>query len=238
MADSSTRSKAAAVLAEQERLRRRRALRSYALIGLVLFVVAAALWLVQDRFGAPDEVTPVGETALVIGPDDAPHTVVVYEDFLCPFCGQLEAATSDGLEELAADGKVQVEYRPFVLLSHLGDYSERSLTAFAAVVLTSDEAVAKEFHDLLFSEQPSETGSKPSDEDLVALAVQAGADEEAVRAALDDGTAEKWADQATKDAEAAGVDKIGTPLVLLDGEFYEDGRTVEERGENLLAQLD
>lgn len=233
MAD--TRSKAAAVLAEQERLRRRRALRSYALVGLVLLVVAAALWLVQDRFGQGD-VDPVGEHALVLGEDDAPHTVVIYEDFLCPACGAFEGATADGLEELAADGKVQVEYRPFVLLDWVGDYSERSLEVFAAVLETADATVAKEFHDLLFAEQPAEDGDKPSDDELVALAVEAGADEDALRGALEDGSAAKWAENATEDADDAGV--RSTPTVLLDGELWEDGRTAEERGENLLAELD
>ena len=46
----------------------------------------------------------------------APVKVVVYEDFLCPFCRQLETSTRDFLHQDAAKGKVQVEYRPFQLL--------------------------------------------------------------------------------------------------------------------------
>ena len=45
---------------------------------------------------------------------------MIYEDFLCPFCGALEAATHDDLAALAADGQVRVTYRPFVLLSQVG----------------------------------------------------------------------------------------------------------------------
>lgn len=181
--------------------------------------------------GASDYGVTIGET-------DAPHEVIIYEDFLCPFCGALEAETRDDLAELAAEGKVLVEYRPFDLLSQsFGDYPIRAANAFAVVLEESGPEVAKEFHDLLFENQPSEQAPDSlSDDDLVDLAVEAGATESDVRAGIEDLAQEDWVTAATKEAKDAGV--TGTPTVLLDGEVFDDGRTVQDLADNLIAELD
>jgi hypothetical protein len=99
--------------------------------------------------------------------------VVVYEDFLCPFCRQLETSTRDFLHQDAAKGSVQVEYRPFQLLPD--DYSRRALDAWATVLQKGTPAQALRFHDLLYDEQPYEQAAhKPGVAALRALARKAG----------------------------------------------------------------
>ncbi|GAB6985766.1 DsbA family protein [Nocardioides pyridinolyticus] len=232
-------SRATAALEEQQRQERRR--RSLMIGGVVvaLAAVVALVLVLQSVFGGgvDEERVPAAnsEFGLTIGPDDAPHTVVIYEDFLCPYCGELERATRDDLAQLAADGQVQVEYRPFNLLSSLGDYSERSAGAFSIVLEQSGPEVAKEFHDLLFDHQPDESGPFPSDADLVDLAVEAGADEADVRDAIESEEGEQWVADATRAADDAGVQ--GTPTVLLDGEVFQDGRTIDDMADNLISRL-
>lgn len=182
--------------------------------------------------GAVDPAT--APTSVVVGPADAPHQVIVFEDFLCPFCGELEQETGDELAELAEQGRVRVEYRPFELLSQF-DYSSEALEVFAGVLLQGDQQVAKAVHDRLYDEQPAESGPYPSQDELVALAVEAGADEAALRAALEEGSAEELAERATQEAVGAGV--RGTPTIVVDGEVFQDGRTVEELGANLIAAV-
>jgi protein-disulfide isomerase len=226
---------AAALEAQQAAERRRRA----TMIGgavLVLAVAVGALLLLQNVFKTEVDAPAAGsEFGLTIGPDDAPHEVVVYEDFLCPYCGEFEAASRDGLQELAADGKVRVEYRPFNLLSSVGDYSERSAGAFSIVLDEAGPDVAKKFHDLLFENQPEESGPFPSNADLVDLAVEAGADEADVRDAIENEEGADWVADATQAAKDAGVG--GTPTILLDGEVFQDGGSMEEIAENLIDQL-
>ncbi len=205
----------------------------------VLLLVVTTGFLVTRARDASDDVAAApagsGSYGVAIGEPTAPHSVVIYEDFLCPYCGQLEQATRDDLARLAEDGAVHVEYRPYELLGHIGDYSARSAAVFAVVLEESGPAAAKRFHDLLFEHQPSESGPFPSDEHLVALAVQAGADEDRVRDGLRAGTGDAWVDQATRAAETAGV--RGTPTVLLDGATFTDGRTIQELADNLVAEL-
>jgi hypothetical protein len=90
---------------------------------------------------------------------------------------QRDTAGDEGAAPAAAAGDVYVEYRPFELLSQFGDYSLRATNAFAVVLDTAGPEVAKEFHDRLYAEQPSEQGPFPDDEWLVELAVESGAEE-------------------------------------------------------------
>lgn len=172
--------------------------------------------------------------SLTVGEKSAPHTVVIYEDFLCPYCDQFELASSDQLGRLAQQGKVYLDYRPFHLLQPA--YSSQALNAFAVVLKTSGPEVAKKFHDLLYRNQPHEEGPFPAMSKLVDLAVQAGADESKVKAGIEDTNSQKsWVDGATQAAEDAGVQ--GTPTILLDGKTYQNGSTVPQIAANLIKAI-
>jgi protein-disulfide isomerase len=230
--------RAAAAVAEQRRQeRRRRNLMVGGVVAIVLLIVAVGYFVARSLDTTNDVSAPAAgsEFGLTVGPDDAPDKVVVYEDFLCPFCADFEAASRDDLKQLAADGKVQVEYRPFNFLSSLGDYSARSAGAFSIVLDKSGAEVAKKFHDLLYENQPDEKGPFPSDDDLADLAVEAGAKDADVRDAIANNAGQDWVDGATESASSAGVQS--TPTVLLNGEVFQDGRDQEEIAKNLIAKL-
>src|SRR3954467_1380723 len=151
--------RAAAALRERQQEERRRRNLMVGGVLLALLVVVVGGYLLSRALDTTNDVSAPAAGSrygVTIGPSDAPHDVVIYEDFLCPFCGELESATRDDLAQLAADGKVRGEYRPFNLLSNLGDYSERSAAAFSVVLDTKGPVVAKKFHDLLYENQPSE----------------------------------------------------------------------------------
>ena len=219
-AQASRADRAAAAVHEQQRAERRR--RNLMVGGVVLVllavVVGGTLWVrasdPTDDVAAPSAGD--GGYGLAVGDPGAPHEVVIYEDFLCPFCGELERSSSDELGRLADDGRLFVEYRPFELLSRLGDYSRRSTNAFAVVLQASGPEVAQEFHDLLFENQPEEGGDYPDDDQLVAWAVEAGAGEDDVRPGIEGLEQADWVDEATQAALDAGVQ--ATPTVILDGE--------------------
>jgi protein-disulfide isomerase len=227
--------RAAAAMAEQRRQEsRRRNLMIGGVVLAVLAVVVLGFFISRSLDTTSDVSAPAAGSSygVTIGPDDAPNEVVVYEDFLCPYCGEFESKTRTDLAQLAADGKVQVEYRPFNLL---GDYSARAAGAFSIVLDKSGPDVAKKFHDLLYENQPSESGPFPDDSDLVTLAVQAGAKEADVKAPIEANEGADWVDRATKAAEKAGV--TGTPTILLNGKVFQDYRTSDELASNLLAAL-
>ncbi|MBM7515913.1 DsbA family protein [Nocardioides nitrophenolicus] len=224
--------------AQKKRESRRRVLTIAGVLAVMVLIVGGSIvisLLNKDEVKAADAGS--SDYGVTIGSADAPHSVVIYEDFLCPYCGELERATRKDLEQLAADGKVQVEYRPFDLLSRIGDYPIRATSAFAVVLEKSGPEVAKKFHDLLYENQPSEKDpGAVTNDDLVKFAVEAGATEGDVRADIENVAQKAWVDKATKEAADSGV--TGTPTILLDGEVFQSGRTIDEMASNLISELE
>lgn len=224
---SKTEARAAERAARLEELKReakaqerRRNLMVGGVVAAVVAIVATVLVLVT--LGNQDvDATAAGESdyGLVVGSTDAPREVVIYEDFLCPFCGQLELTVRERLDAAVEAGEANVEYRPLGFLGRIDDYSPEAANAFAVVLDASGPEVARKYHDLLFDEQPPESGPFPDTDDLVELAVEAGAREGDVRPGIEDMAFEGWVDAANEAASQEGVNS--TPSVFVDGERIE-----------------
>ena len=234
--------RAAAARAERERRERRRQLLTMVGAALAIVLVVAVGFafnsMRDDSRSASEAATippPGSAYGMTIGPDSAPHQVVVYEDFLCQVCGEFERAGRKQLAQLAAQGKVQIEYRPVVLLSKLGTYSAASTLMWWLVLGHDGLHVAKTFHDLLFVQQPSEQGPFPSRDDLYQVAGRAGADTDALKASVESAEGTQEVADATKKAESLGIK--GTPTVLLDGKPFTDWRTPSELAQNLVQAV-
>lgn len=182
--------KAASIRAEQARKERNRRVAMVAGIVVLLgAIVAGGAWYGsggQDESPTTTAAAPVsaGTTGLKVGDKDAPVKVIVYEDFQCPYCRELENSTRTFLRENAAKGKVYVEYLPIHLLRSL-PYSEKALNAFAAVLHNSTPQAALKLHDLLYDHQPYEQSSDSvTNGDIAKWVKEAGGDNPAVRDAM------------------------------------------------------
>lgn len=237
------RERAAAVRREQERAERRR--RSLVIGGVVAVVLTLLLgigYAVQSSRDSTGQVASapsgvVEEYAVPRGDPDAPVTVTVFEDFMCPFCGDLEEASSELLTDRVEAGDVQVHYRVVAWLNRFSegsDYSTRAMNAVGVVLDTAGQDAAARMHDLLFEEQPEEGTEGLTDDRLVELAVEAGADEEAVAGPIRDRKFEQWTENASDEASKDGVAQ--TPTVLVDGEVVEF-ETIDELVERMDAAI-
>lgn len=216
--------RAKAERAERLRKEKQRRRLTYGGVGLALaLVVGLAVWWVSNSFKIDETAAvPQGVTSsygLKLGEPDAEHEVVIYEDFICPACKSFEEAFDGTLEAAVEDGTATVEYRVLNLLQQYGDYSERTANAFAVVLDAAGPEVAKEFHDILYAEQPAEDGDHPDDAWLIEKAVEAGAEESAVADGIEELKFEGWVANAEKAATSEGIQ--GTPTVLVDGQAIE-----------------
>ena len=193
----------------------------------------AASTSAPEAAAAPDGAVE-GGTAFVLGPDDAPVTVDVYEDYLCPGCANFEEANRDQLAALAEEGAAQVRYRPIAFLDRASDdrYSTRALNAAGVVADAAGIEAFRTFSEALFAELPAEGGPGLTDERLVELAAEAGASGDAVAEGITGLRFEEWTRAVTDAAGRAGV--RGAPTVLVDGRPL-DAPTVKRLGEAVRA---
>jgi len=230
--DLSRTEKAAAIRAAQvKKERTRKVSLIVGIVAVLSAIVAAGTWLGGGTSTPTDnssvEVT-AGSGSVIVGDAAAPVKVVIYEDFLCPYCRQLEASTRDFLRENAAKGKVQVEYRPINLLRDF-TYSARALNAWAAVLKNASPQAALELHDLLFEKQPYEQSSDATtDADIAALVEEVGAGSEEVTAAMKVVDEEFFA-AADQVVQAQGI--VGTPTVAINGKILSGLSVIQLRSQ-------
>ena len=166
---------------------------------------------------APQHLTHTG--AISVGHADAPVTVEIYYDYMCPACGAFEKVNGSELDRLVADGVARVELRPIAFLDEQSSgtkYSTRSATALAAVADAAPDRVW-EFHTALYGQQPAEGSQGLSDEQIAEIAADSGVPADVVEGFTDD-TFRPWVASMTQEAFDSGVQ--GTPTVKIDGEVF------------------
>jgi len=223
----SRREEMAALLAERKRAERRKQVLTQVGIGalLVALVVGITVAVLVTRDGddgpvaVPSGLTPDGSVRF--GAADAAVTLEVVEDFQCPACRQLEAAAGEVLADYREADDVAVEYHPIAFLDRAStdEYSSRALNASMCVLDDAGPDAWMAMHDALYDEQPQEGGAGLPDGTLVSMAVDAGADEDAVASCIGDRTYDKWGEQQTDRFFDDGGQ--GTPTVFVDGEQVE-----------------
>ncbi len=168
---------------------------------------------------------------------DAPVDVTVYLDFMCPFCGQFEAANGPVLAEKVAAGEVAVTYHVVSILDSQSAgtfYSTRAANA-AAVVAERDPEHYADFVTALFADQPAEGTAGLTDEEIADVAADAGVPAEVTEqftatvtgTYTADGeeregtwrTYAPWVAAVTQQA-AADLGELRTPTVLIDDEPF------------------
>ena len=241
----SAAARAAAVRAEQDRAERRRNLLIVGAVVAAILAIVVGGFLFQsmrDTTGEADNAptgtvstATAGDVAVAaadryglgVGNPDAKVKVEIFEDFLCPFCAQFESASREQLREDVEAGKAYLVYRP---ISFLNDYSVRAQNAFAVVLNKSGPDVALKLHDLLFENQPSETGKMPSDQWLIEQAVAAGAKAADVTDGIENLAYKQWVINSTDEASKRLV--TGTPTIFVNGTAVKDVTSMDD----LLAQ--
>lgn len=204
-------------------------------------LVVPALDEVEGPSTAVDGAIPVSAAGVGEAAADG-TTVTVYFDFMCPYCGQFDAANGAELEKLAAQEGVTVEYRPISFLDGTSQgtfYSTRAANALAVVAQEDPENMVA-FMTALYANQPEEGSSGLSDTEIAEIATEAGVPAEVTEqftatvdgtyeVATDDGTEERegtwrtfspWVAAATQQADT-DLGGVSTPSVLIDGEKFE-----------------
>ncbi|WP_306894350.1 DsbA family protein [Agromyces albus] len=164
-------------------------------------------------------------------PDDSGTVanIVMYIDYLCPFCGQFEKTNSESIRTMIESGAATLEVHPIAILTNKSAgtrYSARAANASACVANSSPESFF-DFNALLFENQPDEGSTGFTNDEIKALAQEAGVSSRStIDKCIDDEQFKAWVGDATNRALTSKVPNsdlesiTGTPTVLVNGNQY------------------
>lgn len=217
------------------------ALAGVAVVVILLIVFAVFQWnrgggdaVRNDGYGSAHdpavEVALDSDGAIVLGKPKVAKTLDIYEDPLCPACGQMEKVNGQEIAQQVDEGKLAVRYRLVNFLdsrSGSKDYSTRAVAANECVAQDGNGPVYAKFHELLFTtKQPSEGGSDHDNKELAAIAKEAGASDSVAKCITSGDRADTARAHATAALKALGDALNGpaaTPSVFLDGKKVDRG---------------
>ncbi|MBP2453209.1 DsbA family protein [Mycolicibacterium lutetiense] len=190
---------------------------------VVLFAVGLVFYIVTTGHKRPasGEARAVHVAAPSVitkeGTSEPKVTLSLYEDFLCPACGNLEQLLGPTINKLIDTGAVAVDYHMVAILDKMGNgYSSR---AGGAAYCVADQSIDsfRRFHSALFTPgiQPAEGGGVyPDNARIIELARQAGAAGDVP----DCITKARYVEMVQGMAAAAGINS--TPTIQFNGEEY------------------
>jgi protein-disulfide isomerase len=193
---------------------------------IVIFAVALVYYILtsHDKKGGTSgqgDTVRVTSSKLVTQPGTSkPKAVVsVYEDFLCPYCGNFERTFGPTVSKLIDIGAIAADYS---IVSGLDNPTNQNYSsrAGAAALCVADESMDafRRFHTALFSKdiQPNERGTSfPDNARLIELAREAGV----VGKVPDCINSGKYLSKVTGEAAAAKIK--GIPTIKINGDNYE-----------------
>lgn len=218
---------------EQERAAREKRIRKVVMISVVGVVAVALIgvvvWMVlganrqqpaaSAAAASAAEIGAVHSDALVLGKDNAPVTLDVYQDYMCPYCGQFERANRADLQQLVDNGTVRLVIHPLAFLDAQSSGTRYSSRASNAVVTVAqyqpDKLLA--FNAILYEQQPAENSQGLSDDQIAELARTAGVDDATIKRFAADSNA-GFVTSLTQAAFDGGIK--GTPTVKINGEVF------------------
>ena len=215
----------AVAAARAERQRRNRIIITASVCAVLLVVVIGAVsWAVYEA-NKPKTIPTASITAnypvkldkgtVVAGKDSAKVKIEIYEDFMCPYCGDLERGSGKQMQQALNNGTLQVRYRIVDLLKNSSTppgYSDRAANIAFGTVAAGKFA---EFHWSLYHHQPEEGGPGYSNDQMIDLATRLGVDKDKITKVVKQKTYKKYPAQQLKAMQQAGLS--GTPAVINNG---------------------
>ena len=182
---------------------------------VVLVALGALVVVLNNQASAPGTAPQsaiINEETWAITFGDGEDAVDTYVDFMCPICGNFEKSYGEQLQTAAANGDITLNIHPVSILNRASQNTAYSTRAGSAMYCAAVEApdAALDFFNALFVNQPEENSAGLTDDELAAMAEQAGAG--AAADCIADGTYMDFVD-----AQTDAHDIQGTPTVEVNG---------------------
>lgn len=152
------------------------------------------------------------------GSKDAPVTIILFDDFECPFCGRLHATFEDVKKEFG--DKLRIVFVNLPLKFH-----KNAIPMAKASLAAQKQGKFWEMYDKLFTEQPIWKKENDLGAYLEKTAKDLGIDPVKFKKDMDDPKTAEMVDKDSKFAEKIGI--RGTPASFVNGRFVGGAYPVE-----------
>jgi len=157
-----------------------------------------------------------------IGPADAAVTIVEYSDFQCPFCARAEEIVQGEVLKAYGD-KVAFVYKQFPLTS-IHPWAEPASMIGLCLYKQNGNPAYWKFHEAVFKAQ-KDVPNEGFEDKLLAMAKDAGGDQEKVKACFEAGETKALVDATLEEAEAIGVNS--TPTFFINGKRLSGAQSLD-----------
>lgn len=141
-----------------------------------------------------------------MGNENAKVKIIVFSDFLCPYCAQLHEQLNETIAK--EPNKIGVNVRTFIIHEEAAIMSK---AAYAAGL----QGKYKEASDLLFTKYTDGTEDK-----MIEMAGELGLDKDKFKTDLNSDAAAKYVETDNTDATKLGLQ--GTPSVFINNKYVDD----------------
>ena len=143
------------------------------LIGAI-FLIVSKPWASSTPAAASYPVTADG-VVVTAGQANAPVTIDVYEDYLCPYCERLESRSGGDITTALNAGKLKVNYHAVTILDTHSTPPGYSTLAANAALCAVPAGIWPAFHARLYADQPAEGSAGFTAAQLTDIGTQLGA---------------------------------------------------------------
>jgi protein-disulfide isomerase len=218
--DGSNARERARIAAEATARQKKRRTLAVVVLAVVVLVAAAGIGIgYATNFGKPrahsangDGWGPVKITngdPIVLGDDNAPVTLTLYEDFRCPHCANFENTLGKTITDLQKAGKVKVGLYVLTIIDN-EDGQQGSLRSGNAMACAAEEGFGEAYYNALYDNY----GKAWTNEQLVDLAKQVGDPSAGFASCVSGLKHQDWLNSA---AQAANQNQVsGTPTVFIN----------------------
>jgi protein-disulfide isomerase len=172
---------------------------------------------------APRTAVPIPASAPVLGPSNAPVTIVEFADYQCPYCHRAQDTVDLVMSRYA--GKVQLVHRDFPLDGHPGAYP-----AARAARCAGEQGKFWDYHRSLMKEQ-----GDLSESDLLARAKTLKLELDPFKTCIASDRYDSAIRESVEAGSRAGVS--GTPAFFVNGRMMTGARPFEQFQEVIEAEL-
>jgi protein-disulfide isomerase len=197
---------------------------SQVLVSVVIvfaLVVGGAVWLAGGFGGDVEPTYTATADGAVITAGSGPVVIDVYEDYLCPSCERFEERYGNELTTALNDGRISVRFHSIAILDELSAPTGYSTRAANAALCSVPAGIFPRFHKRLFDDQPAEGSAGLSDDQLIALGSELGAQGDfaaCVQGSTNVDAVKAETEKATNDPALQTQGRFGTPTVAIGGQ--------------------